>query len=227
MFTAFEKVFTLENILYLGKGALISLGMAALSLLIGLIIGVIGASAKRSKFAVFRALGNIYVEIIRGTPMLLQILIIFSVIPSIYTAITGEILRMNVYLIGIIAMSINSGAYSTELIRSGINGVDKGQWEACQTLGLSNWQTMKLVILPQAFKNIIPPIISEFITLIKDSSLTSCIGAVELLKGAQLLGSQYFDVMSPYCLSAIFYLVMTVSISYLGKYVEGKLAESD
>lgn len=227
MFTAFEKVFTLENILYLGKGALISLGMAALSLLIGLILGIIGASAKRSKYILFRALGNIYVEIIRGTPMLLQILIIFSVIPSIYTAITGEILRINVYLIGIIAMSINSGAYSTELIRSGINGVDKGQWEACQTLGLSNWQTMKLVVLPQAFKNIIPPIISEFITLIKDSSLTSCIGAIELLKGAQLLGAQYFEVMSPYCLSAIFYLIMTISISYLGKYVEGKLAESD
>ena len=75
-------------------------------------------------------------------------------------------------------MSINSGAYSTELIRSGINGVDKGQWEACETLGLSHKQTMRLVILPQAFKRIIPPMISEFITLIKDSSLISCIGAV-------------------------------------------------
>lgn len=227
MFTAFDKVFTLENMIYLGKGALISLGMAALSLLIGLIIGVIASSAKRSKYFIPRLIANIYVEIIRGTPMLLQILIIFSVIPSIYTAITGEILRINVYLIGIIAMSINSGAYSTELIRSGINGVDKGQWEACETLGLSHWQTMKLVILPQAFKRIIPPVISEFITLIKDSSLTSCIGAIELLKGAQLLGTQYFEVMSPYALSAIFYLIMTISISYLGKYVEGKLAESD
>ena len=124
-------------------------------------------------------------------------------------------------------MSINSGAYSTELIRSGINGVDKGQWEACETLGLTHLQTMKLVILPQAFKRIVPPMISEFITLIKDSSLISCIGAVELLKGSQVIGAEYFDVMSPYCLAAIFYLIMTISISYLGRYVEGKLAESD
>ena len=227
MFIAFDKVFTPENIIYLAKGALISLGLAALSLFIGIIVGIIGASAKRSKFFIFRMLGNIYVEVIRGTPMLLQILILFSVVPSIYTAFTGDVLRINTYLIGVMAMSINSGAYSTELIRSGINGVDKGQWEACETLGLTKWQTMKLVILPQAFKRIIPPMISEFITLIKDSSLISCIGAVELLKGAQIIGAEYFDVMSPYCLAAVFYLIMTISISYLGRYVERKLAESD
>lgn len=227
MFTAFDKVFTPENIIYLAKGALISLGIAALSLLIGIVLGIIGASAKRSRFFIFRMLGNIYVEVIRGTPMLLQILMLFSVVPSIYTAFTGEVLRMNTYLIGIIALSINSGAYSTELIRSGINGVDKGQWEACETLGLSKSQTMKLVILPQAFKRIVPPMISEFITLIKDSSLISTMGTVELLKSAQVLGAEYFEVMSPYCLAAIFYLIMTISISYLGRYVERKLAESD
>lgn len=227
MFRAFEKIFTLANMIYLAKGALISLGIAIVSLLIGLVIGVIGASAKRSKFWLFRALGNIYVEIIRGTPMLLQILIIFSVIPSIYTAFTGEIIRFNTYVIGIIAMSINSGAYSTELIRSGINGVDKGQWEACETLGLNSWQTLQLVILPQAIKRIIPPIISELITLIKDSSLISSIGAIELLKSAQVLGNQYFDVMSPYCLAAVFYLLMTITISYFGKYMEKRLAVSD
>ncbi len=223
MFAAFDKIFTPENILYLAKGAVISLIIAALSLLFGIILGIIGASAKRSKFFIIRMLGNIYVEVIRGTPMLLQILLLFSVVPSIYTAFTGDVLRMNTYLIGVIAMSINSGAYSTELIRSGINGVDKGQWEACETLGLTHWQTMKLVILPQAFKRIVPPMISEFITLIKDSSLISCIGAVELLKGAQVIGAEYFDVMSPYCLAAVFYLIMTISISYLGRYVERKL----
>lgn len=227
MFSAFEQVFTLETALYFAKGALVSLGMAILSLFIGLILGILGASAKRSKYIVLRAIGNFYVEVIRGTPMLLQILIIFSVIPSIYTAITGEVLRINVYLIGIIAMSINSGAYSTELIRSGINGVDKGQWEACETLGLSSWQTMRFVVLPQAFKLIVPPIISEFVTLIKDSSLTSTIGAIELLKSAQIVGAEYYEVMSPYFLAAIFYLVMTISISYIGKRVEKRLAVSD
>mgnify|MGYP000718457189 FL=1 len=213
MFVAFQEVFTLANILYLAKGALLSIGIAALSLLFGLILGTLGATGKRSKHALPRDIANVYVTIIRGTPLLLQILIIFSVIPSMYTAITGKILRIDPLLIGVLAMSINSGAYQTELIRSGVNAVDKGQWEACETLGLSNWKTLKLVILPQAFKRIVPPLISEFITLIKDSSLISCIGAVELLKGAQIIGAQYFDVMSPYMLAAIFYLVMTCVVS--------------
>lgn len=227
MFPAFAEVFTSENIIYLAKGALLSLLIAAISLLLGLILGVIGASGKRSKHIVPRAIANFYVEVIRGTPLLLQILLIFSVIPSIYTAITGTVLRINVYLIGIIALSLNSGAYQTELIRSGINGVDNGQWEACETLGLSTKQAMRFVILPQAFKRIVPPVISEFITLIKDSSLISTIGAVELLKGAQVIGTEYYDVMSPYILAAIFYLIMTISISYLGRYVEKRLAASD
>lgn len=227
MFVAFNEVFTLDNILYLAKGALLSIAIAALSLLIGLVLGTIGATFKRSKHWILRFIANLYITIIRGTPLLLQILIIFSVIPSIYTAFTGKILRINTILIGVIAMSINSGAYQTELIRSGVNGVDKGQWEACETLGLSNWKTLKLVILPQAFKRIIPPLISEFITLIKDSSLISCIGAVELLKGAQIIGAQYFDVMSPYTLAAIFYLIMTFVVSCIGNYVEKRLAISD
>ena len=227
MFVAIDQVFTLENILYLAKGALLSVAIAALSLLIGLVLGILGASGRRSKHKVPRAISFVYVTIIRGTPLLLQILIIFSVIPSIYTAFTGNVLRINPIVIGMIALSINSGAYQTELLRSGINGVDKGQWEACETLGLSYKQTMRLVILPQAFKRIIPPMISEFITLIKDSSLISCIGAVELLKSAQVVGAQYYDVMSPYCIVAVYYLIMTISISYLGRYVEKRLAESD
>lgn len=227
MFVAFQEVFTLANILYLAKGALLSIGIAALSLLFGLILGTLGATGKRSKHALPRDIANVYVTIIRGTPLLLQILIIFSVIPSMYTAMTGKILRIDPLLIGVLAMSINSGAYQTELIRSGVNAVDKGQWEACETLGLSNWKTLKLVILPQAFKRIVPPLISEFITLIKDSSLISCIGAVELLKGAQIIGAQYFDVMSPYTLAAIFYLVMTCVVSMIGMKVEKRLSVSD
>ncbi|MCI6087635.1 MAG: amino acid ABC transporter permease [Absicoccus porci] len=227
MFPAFSQVFTAENMLYLFRGALLSLLIAAISLLIGLLLGILGASGKRSKHAVPKAIANFYVEVIRGTPLLLQILIIFSVIPSIYTAFTGKVLRINVYMIGIIAMSINSGAYQTELIRSGINGVDRGQWEACETLGLTNKQMMRFVILPQAFKRIVPPVISEFITLIKDSSLISTIGAVELLKGAQVIGTEYYDVMSPYVLAACFYLIMTISISFLGRYVEKRLSASD
>lgn len=227
MFSAFNEIFTVQNLLFLLKGAMISLGLAALSLLIGLVFGIIGASCKISKNRFLRLIGNVYVEVIRGTPMLLQIMIIFNVIPIMVTQITGEVFRMNYYLIGVIAMSINSGAYTTELIRSGINGVDKGQWEACQTLGMSRWQTMRFVILPQAFKRIVPPVVSEFITLIKDSSLISTIGAVELMNSAKVLGNKYYEFMSPYCLAAVYYLIMTLTISFLAKKLERKLAESD
>ena len=227
MLTAFWDILTIDNLIYLFKGAMVSLSMAALSLFIGLIFGILGASAKISKNRLLRILGNIYVEVIRGTPMLLQIMLIFNVVPIIVTQITGEVFRMNYFLIGVVAMSINSGAYTTELIRSGINGIDKGQWEACETLGLSRWQTMRLVILPQAFKRIVPPLISEFITLIKDSSLVSIIGLVELLNSAKVLGNQYYEFMSPYCLAGVYYLVMTLTISYIAKKIERKLAVSD
>ena len=224
---SFLGILTIDNLIYLFKGAMVSLSMAGLSLFIGLIFGILGASAKISKNRLLRILGNIYVEVIRGTPMLLQIMLIFNVVPIIVTQITGEVFRMNYFLIGVVAMSINSGAYTTELIRSGINGIDKGQWEACETLGLSRWQTMRLVILPQAFKRIVPPLISEFITLIKDSSLVSIIGLVELLNSAKVLGNQYYEFMSPYCLAGVYYLVMTLTISYIAKKIERKLAVSD
>lgn len=227
MFIAFKEIFTLDNLLYLLKGMGYSIGIAIISLFFGFILGILNSSGKRSKNILIKGIANIYVEVIRGTPLLLQILIIFSVLPSLYTSFTGKIVRMNPYLIGIIAMSINSGAYQTELIRSGINAVDKGQMEACETLGLNRYQAMKLVILPQAFKYIVPPLISELITLIKDSSLISTIGAVELLKGAQILGTNYYDIMSAYCIAAVYYLVVTLVISFVGKKIEKRLSLSD
>ena len=208
-------------------GAKYSLLLAIGALFFGVILGIIGAALKLSKHFVLRAIGNIYVEIFRGTPMLLQIMFLYLAVPTVVQSITGQRFQADPYVCGLIAMSLNSGAYQVELIRSGILGVDKGQWEACETLGLSNWKTMKLVILPQAFKRVVPPLISEFITLIKDSSLISCIGAVELLKGAQVIGAEYYDVMSPYMLAAIFYLIMTCIVSCIGNKVEKRLAVSD
>ena len=223
MFTAFWDILTIDNLIYLFKGAMVSLSMAALSLFIGLIFGILGASAKISKNRLLRILGNIYVEVIRGTPMLLQIMLIFNVVPIIVTQITGEVFRMNYFLIGVVAMSINSGAYTTELIRSGINGIDKGQWEACETLGLSRWQTMRLVILPQAFKRIVPPLISEFITLIKESSIVSVIGVGDLMYQTQLVQSATYKGVAPLAITMVIYFVLTFTLSKGLNYFEGKM----
>ena len=152
---------------------------------------------------------------------------LYIAFPLLVRAITGERFVPDPYVCGAIAMSINSGAYSTELIRSGIMGVDKGQWEACEVLGLNYSQTMKLVILPQAFKRIIPPIVSEFITLIKDSSLISVLGATELLYSAQILGANTFNLIPPLLFAAVFYLFMTLTTSYFARKIERKLSVSD
>ena len=218
---------TQENLMFMLNGAFMSLLLATCAVFFGTILGVIGASVKLSKHYVFKAIGNIYVEVIRGTPMLLQIMFFYIAIPVMYRSITGNRMNPDRYICGLIALSINSGAYSTELIRSGIQGVDKGQWEACQTLGMSYFQTMRYVILPQAFKKIIPPIVSEFITLIKDSSLISCIGATELLMSAQVIGARTFNSIPPLIGSGVMYLVMTLTISFVARKLERKLAESD
>ena len=181
-------IFTTENLLFMLRGAGVSLMLALGAVAIGCVIGILFAAAKLSGSKVLRFIGNVYVEIFRGTPMLLQVLFFYLGVPVLYQRITGTRMSADPYLVGLIALSCNSGAYQTELIRSGIQSVDKGQWEAGETLGIPYPVMMKEIILPQAFKLIIPPLVSEFITLIKDSSLISNIGALELLYSAQVLG---------------------------------------
>lgn len=209
------------------KGAGISLLVATFALIIGIILGIGGSSLKLSKNRFLRVIGNIYVEVIRGTPMLLQISIFYLVIPTIITLFTQEAFRVNKLIMGTIAIGINSGAYCTELIRSGIVGIDIGQWEACKALNLNYFDSMRYVILPQAFKQVIPPLVSEYITLIKDSSLLSTIGVMDLLFSAQIIGANYYNYMAPLMMASLLYLMMTLFTSFVAKKIEGRLAESD
>ncbi len=221
------KILTPENLLFLLKGAGISLGMALGALLIGMVIGILLAAGRLSKIKIFNWLSTIYVELFRGTPMLLQIMFFYLGVPVLIRAITGVRVRMDVYVVALTALSLNSGAYQCELFRSGIQGVDKGQWEACETLGISYWPMMIQIILPQAFKRIVPPLVSEFITLVKDSSLASCIGAGELMYNAQKLGANYYNYLVPLIAAGVMYLCMTLVISWLARKLERRLAVSD
>ena len=222
-----SDIFTSENLLFMVRGAGVSLMLALGAIAIGCVIGVLFAAAKLSSSRILRVIGNIYVEIFRGTPMLLQVLFFYLGVPVLYQRITGTRMSADPYIVGLIALSCNSGAYQTELIRSGIQSVDKGQWEAGETLGIPYPIMMKEIILPQAFKLIIPPLVSEFITLIKDSSLISNIGALELLYSAQVLGKRYYDYLDPLILAGIMYLFMTIITSYISKKVERRMAQSD
>lgn len=227
MLNGFEKILTPDNVTFLLKGAGMSLLIAVIGLVCGVLIGIVIAGFRISRNRILKGIGHFYVEVIRGTPMLLQISFIYIGIPMVYTAITGGYLQFDPVLAGIVAISINSGAYTGELIRGSINSIDKGQWEAGKSLGLTHNQILRKIILPQSFKRIIPPLTSEFVTLIKDSSLVSTIGGIELMKAQKTVGNATFSYMEALMVASIFYLVMTLGISYVSSRLERKMAESD
>ena len=221
------SIITIDNLIFMLKGTLLSLLIAATGVLLGVILGVITAAGKISKNKILNAIATAYIELFRGTPMMMQITFAYLALPAIISKIAGHFVRFNPLITGIIAIGINSGAYTSELIRSGILGIDKGQWEAADTLGLSYKQKMSKIILPQAFKRIIPPLVSEFITLIKDSSLLSTIGVVELMKTATTIGSNYYAYIPPLTVASIIYLIINLIISSFAKKLERRLALSD
>lgn len=222
-----SRILTPENLTFMLHGAGYSLLVAIGALVGGSVLGLIAAIMKMGKVKILRLLANIYVEVIRGTPMMLQILLLYLCGPVITKALFGYVYTPDPISVGVIAVGINSGAYTTELFRSAIQSVDRGQWEAAQTIGLSYWQTMRYVILPQAFKRILPPYINEFIVLIKDSSLLASIGAVELLHSSEVLGAEFYNYLVPLLAATVMYLVMTLTISYFARRLERRLAESD
>lgn len=221
------SVFTTETIQLLLKGALLSLLIAVCALVLGLIIGTLTAACRVSNNKILKFVSTIYVEIVRGTPMLLQIYLLFLGLPYLYQTISGNYLAVSPLIMGIVAVGINSSAYLSEIFRAAINSIDKGQWEAGCSLGLSRNQIMIKIILPQAFKKIIPPLVNEFIVLIKDSSLLSVIGVVDLMKSANILTTQTYDLFTPLLGAAILYLCMTCSISLFANKLERRLQASD
>ena len=182
----------------------------------GFFIGLLVSLANLSKFRLVRLLAKCYVDIIRGTPLLVQIFLIYFALPMI----TGQ--RIDPYIAAVTACSINSGAYVSEIFRAGIQSIDKGQMEAGRSLGLTWGQTMRYIIMPQAFKAIIPPLGNEFIAMLKDSSLVSVIGFEELTRRGQLIIAKTYASFEIWGTVAVIYLIMTVTISQLVGYLERK-----
>lgn len=199
-------------------GALITLEITALSVGFGMAIGIFISLIRLSKFKLLRLLGNLYVDFIRGTPLLIQIFLVYFALP----AITGN--RVDAFFAAIAACSINSGAYVAEIFRGGIQAVDKGQMEAGRSLGMSWWQTMRYIILPQAFRQIIPPLGNEFIAMLKDSSLVSVIGFEELTRRGQLIIARTYASFEIWLVVAIIYLCLTLAVAKLTNLMERKLA---
>lgn len=203
------------------KGLKNTILISFIGVICGAIIGALIALAKLSKFKVLSWLASIYIEFLRGTPMLVQVFLVFFGT----TALLG--LDVSALVCGTIALVINSSAYIAEIIRAGINAVDRGQTEAAQCLGLNYSKTMIHIILPQAIKNILPALGNEFVTLIKESSIVSTIGVSEIMFNAQVVQGISFDPFKPLMIAAVMYFVLTFSLSRVMNLIEGRMKASD
>lgn len=223
-FTFLPKYF-----MYFVDGTAITIMISLITIVLGTIIGVVMALLKMSKSKILSFIANAYIEILRGTPMLIQILIGFGlmqgIFPSFYLHFGVLAIDFGRLLPGMIMISLNSGAYVAEIVRGGITAVNFGQREAAYSLGLRPGQAMRYVILPQAARNILPAMGNEFITLIKDSSLLSTIGIYELLSSAQIVISNSFIPMEPLYVAAGIYFILTFMTSRLLSILEKKLGK--
>lgn len=202
-------------------GALVTIKITALSVALGVIIGLFVGIARISHMKLLRILAMVYIDFLRGTPLLVQIFLIYFALP----VFTGQ--RVDPFFAAIVSCGINSGAYVAEIFRAGIQSIDAGQMEAGRSLGMSWSQTMRYIIVPQAFKRVIPPLGNEFIALLKDSSLVSVIGFEELTRRGQLIIARTYGSLEIWLSVAIVYLIMTLTISRFVAYLERRFKTDD
>lgn len=202
-------------------GAKLTILLAICTVFFGVIIGVVLALLKISKNKVLNSIATIYIEFIRGTPVLVQVAIIYYALPDVLNINLPE------FPAAVAALAINSGAYVAEIIRAGIQAVDKGQMEASRSLGLTYSMSMRYVIIPQAIKNILPALGNEFIVVIKESSVVMVIGLKELMFNADLVRGNTFRAFEPLLVAALIYFIMTFTLSKIMGRVERSMRNSD
>lgn len=196
--------------------------MAFFACLIGVILGlilslVIDYNEKTGKLYLLSAFARMYIGIIRGTPALLQLMILYYII--------FKSVNINIVVVGIISFGLNSGAYVSQIIKSGLISIPKGQEEASTMLGFNYFQTMKYVIMPQALRNVLPALGNEFITLLKETSVAGYIGILELTKASDIVASSTYDYFFPLLIVAIIYLILTLGLTKLLNFFERRLSK--
>ena len=207
-------------------GVGLTLVISLITVCIGTILGAILFLMKNSDISVWKikplkVIASIYVEVVRGTPMLLHILIVYSGTKLIFN------IDVDALTAAIAAIALNSAAYVAEIIRAGIEGVDKGQTEAARSLGMSKAMTMRLIVFPQAIRNILPAIGNEFVAVIKESSMASVLGVGELTFSAKIVQGATYLSLEPLMVAAVFYFILTFSLGRLMSYLERRMKTSD
>lgn len=203
------------------QGLFITLGLAFITVLFGTLLGGVLALIKLSNHKIVQALSNAYIELVRGTPLLLQLWLFVAIFSSLTDG------KMPMIVSVIIALIINSSAYVSEIIRGGILSVDKGQWEAAKSLGMSNQNMMIKIIFPQAIKNILPSLGNEFVMMVKETSLASTFYVGELMSVNNVLKATTYRAIEPLVIVGLIYFVVTYSLSKLIKYMERRMSVSD
>ena len=199
---------------------LVTLLALCIGVVLGFLIAIIRTTHEQTgKLKLLNLLAKIYLTVIRGTPSMIQILIFYSVV---FASV-----NLNNIIIGGIAFGINSGAYVAEIVRSGIMSIDKGQTEAGRSLGLSAVQTLWLIIMPQAFKNVLPALINELIVLLKETAIIGYIGTTDITKAATLVQSRTYSAFVPLISAAVFYLVLVMLLTHFMGKLERRLRKSE
>jgi polar amino acid transport system permease protein len=207
----------LPNLLFIAEGVFVTLKYSVISVCLGFILGIILALAKTSNSCALRTGSNIYTSIFRGTPLLVQLSIFYFVVPQILN------IHISVLTAGITAFSLNSAAYISEIIKAGIESIDKGQREAAKVLNIPERLMAKDIILPQAIRVILPSLINELVNMIKESSIISILGELDLMRRAQLVTAQTYDYITPMLMVGLCYYVIVSIFTKIALIVEKKM----
>ena len=204
---------------FLLDGFQITIESWVVSIILGMVIGLFACLMKISKVKVLNVIANFYIWLIRGTPMIVQALLVYFGLPQVIPGF-----RPSPFMAGIITLSLNAGAYLSEIFRSGIQAVPKGQTEAARSLGLSAGRTTAKIVLPQAFKIAVPPMVNQFIITLKDTSILTVIGMAEIVNKATQYVSVRYDYFETYLWVGVYYLIFTSLLMILAHYLEKRLS---
>lgn len=206
------------------QGVPVTLGVTLASIIIGVLLGLVLALMKMSKSKALSVISGVYVEVVRGTPLVVQALILAYGLPQLLQS-KGVAFKWPYLVIpAIIVCGLNSAAYVAEVIRSGIQAVDKGQMEAARSLGMTHRKAMRLIVIPQALKIVLPSFGNEFVSLIKETSVLSYVGVVEILRRGALWNAATFNTFEAYVGVALVYMLLSIPTSKLIKHLEKKMA---
>lgn len=225
----FEKAFAYWKLFL--EGVVCTVSLSALTVIFGFILALLIASCRMGRSKILRAISTAYVELFRATPMVVQVFIIFYVVFDGVKVLPGfklfGFIRFDRFFPAVLALALNSGAYLSEIIRSGIQSIDGGQTEAARSLGLSSWKTMRFVVLPQAIKNILPAIANEFVTIIKESAICFTIGVQDIMSAVNAVKGATYKMGEALIIATALYFCLTFPTSKIIAHFERKMSRGD